>query len=561
MKKKLVPILAAVVLILIVAAIGIITSIVKKYTPTDEKMAPNDYFGVAEGEQAALILQNQLVEDKGLIKDGVVYLGYSVVKDYLNQRFYWDSGANLMVYTTPTDIINIPAGGKNYTVSGSSNSEAYEIVKVSGPDVYIAADFVQKYTNMEYKLLPDPNHVLITYQWGEVHLADMKKGDSVRYQGGIKSPILTTVEKGDTVTVIEQMEDWTKVLTADGYIGYVRNKRMGEIRTETVSREFEEPVYTSAKKDYKINMVWHQITNDDANYNLLYDLQGTKGLNTISPTWFSIASNEGDVASLVNTSYVETAKNQGLAVWALVDNFNENVDTAAVLGSTASREKLSNQLIAAAIQYNLDGINVDFEALTEESEEGYIQFIRELSVKCRKNGLVLSVDVPVPQPYNNFYNMKELGTVADYVIIMGYDEHYDGSEPGSVASLPFIRAGVETALNEVPADKLINAVPFYTRLWTITPEGEVSSQAVGMDAADQALADNGAAANWSTDTSQDYAEYEDADGNTCKVWLENEKSLEEKAKLVKEFNLGGIAAWKLGFERSDVWDILLKYAS
>lgn len=561
MKKKLVPILAAVVLILIVAAIGIITSIVKKYTPTDEKMAPNDYFGVAEGEQAALILQNQLVEDKGLIKDGVVYLGYSVVKDYLNQRFYWDSGANLMVYTTPTDIINIPAGGKNYTVSGSSNSEAYEIVKVSGPDVYIAADFVQKYTNMEYKLLPDPNHVLITYQWGEVHLADMKKGDSVRYQGGIKSPILTTVEKGDTVTVIEQMEDWTKVLTADGYIGYVRNKRMGEIRTETVSREFEEPVYTSAKKDYKINMVWHQIANDDANYNLLYDLQGTKGLNTISPTWFSIASNEGDVASLVNTSYVETAKNQGLAVWALVDNFNENVDTAAVLGSTASREKLSNQLIAAAIQYNLDGINVDFEALTEESEEGYIQFIRELSVKCRKNGLVLSVDVPVPQPYNNFYNMKELGTVADYVIIMGYDEHYDGSEPGSVASLPFIRAGVETALNEVPADKLINAVPFYTRLWTITPEGEVSSQAVGMDAADQALADNGAAANWSTDTSQDYAEYEDADGNTCKVWLENEKSLEEKAKLVKEFNLGGIAAWKLGFERSDVWDILLKYAS
>ena len=157
--------------------------------------------------------------------------------------------------------------------------------------------------------------------------------------------------------------------------------------------------------------------------------------------------------------------------------------------------------------------------------------------------------------------MKELGTIVDYVIIMGYDEHYNGSDPGSVASLPFVRAGVEAALKDVPSEKTINAVPFYTRIWTITPEGEVSSQAVGMDTADQALADNAAEANWSTDTSQDYGEYQDADGNTCKIWLENEKSIEEKAKLVKEFNLGGIAAWKLGFERSDVWDILLKYAS
>ena len=148
-----------------------------------------------------------------------------------------------------------------------------------------------------------------------------------------------------------------------------------------------------------------------------------------------------------------------------------------------------------------------------------------------------------------------------YCIIMVYDEHYNGSDPGSVASLPFVRAGVEAALKDVPSEKTINAVPFYTRIWTITPEGEVSSQAVGMDTADQALADNAAEANWSTDTSQDYGEYQDADGNTCKIWLENEKSIEEKAKLVKEFNLGGIAAWKLGFERSDVWDILLKYAS
>ena len=562
MKKKIVPIMAAVVLIVIVAAIGIITKLVEKYTPSEEVMDSVEYFGVSGEDELALILQDELVEYKGLIKDGISYIDYQVVKQYLNDRFYWDEGANLMVYTTPSDIINIPAGSKTYSVSGNSHSVDYEILKVDGSDVYVAVEFVQLYTNMEYTLYENPNRLLITYRWGQTDYANVKKEESIRYQGGIKSPILTQAAKGEKVTVLEQMKEWFKVLTPEGFIGYMPKKKLDAVYQEATSRPFDEPVYTGISKDYKINLVWHQVTSMESNYNLLYDIAEMKGVNTISPTWFSIVSDDGDISSLASEEYVTNAHGQKLEVWALVDNFNEDINTTKVLASTASREKLSNQLIAAAVQYSLDGINIDFEAIPEEAGDGYIQFIREMAVKCHKNGIVLSVDDPVPMPYTAHYDRAEQGVVADYVIIMGYDEHYVGSEEaGSVASLPFVKAGVEDTLKEVPADKIISAIPFYTRLWNTDSSGKATSEAIGMNTAAQWLSDNGVTSNWSEETSQDYAELAASDGSKYQIWLENEKSLEEKAKLVKEHNLAGIAAWKLGFERSSIWDVLYKYVS
>lgn len=566
MKKKIVPVIAAVVMIAIVALIGIATKVVEKYTPTNERMSVEEYYGITNENEMALILQDQVVEYKGFLSGDIAYIDYEAVKNYLNSRFYWDASANICIYTTPTDIITIPAGKKEYTVSANKQSENYEIVKVDGDKVYLAADFVQKYTNMDYKLEKEPNRMMITYKWGKVTYADLKKSESVRYQGGIKSPILTEVKKNDQVTVLEVMDDWTKVMTKDGYIGYVQNKRLANSREEETSRDFEEPVYTNIVRDHKINLVWHQVTNEDSNAALATDIAGLKGVNVISPTWFSIADNDGNITSLADADYVKTAQANDLEVWALIDNFNEQVDTTKVLSSTASREKITNQLIASAIQNGFEGINVDFESIPEDAADGYIQFIRELSVKCRKNGIVLSIDNPVPKPFTAHYNRKEQGIVADYVIIMGYDEHYVGSEEaGSVASMPFVKAGITDTIAEVPAEKVINGVPFYTRLWKITTNKngstELSSEAIGMDQADETLASNGVEAAWDEGTMQDYAEFTGGDGNNYKIWLENEKSIEEKAKLVKEYNLGGIAAWKLGFERSSIWDVILKYVS
>lgn len=557
MRKKVLPVLAALILIVIVAAIGIISKVVEKYTPSDETVTAQEYFGISQNDQIALIMQDELAQEKGLNEGGTMYLNYEAVKNYLNSRFYWDANENLMVYTTPTDIIKIPAGQANYTVSGKEQTEAYEIVKATDNGTYIAADFVQKYTNMEYTVLENPSRMVITYKWGEITYADIKKQEFIRREGGIKSPIIANGAKGDKVTVLEQTDDWSKIVTREGYIGYIPNKKLGDPYQETISREFEEPNYTSLTQESKVNLVWHQISNMDSNYNLVYDIADMKGVNTISPTWFSISSNKGDISSLAYDGYVTEAHNKGLKVWGLVDNFSTEIDTATVLNSTSARENLTNQLIAAAIQYKLDGINVDFEALTEDAAEGYVQFMREMSVKCRNNSLVLSVDVPVPMPYTEFYNRKELGIVSDYVIIMGYDEHYVGSEEaGSVASLSFEENGIKETLKDVAAGKIISGIPFYTRLWKIDAAGELTSEAIGMNTADENLANNGIQANWSEETSQDYAEYTDSEGSTYKIWLENEKSIAEKVKLVKNNNLGGVAAWKLGFERASIWEVI-----
>ena len=189
-------------------------------------------------------------------------------------------------------------------------------------------------------------------------------------------------------------------------------------------------------------MAWHQITNADANTTIASVLQNTKGINVISPTWFYLNDNNGNIASLASSDYVNYCHQNGIEVWALVSNLeNKDVDTTSVLTYTSKRENLINNLISAAIQYNFDGINVDFEALSSEVGDSYIQFIRELSLKCANNGIVLSVDDYVPTSYTAFYNRAEQAVFADYVVVMAYDEHYSGSEEaGSVASIGFLRS-------------------------------------------------------------------------------------------------------------------------
>jgi len=349
------------------------------------------------------------------------------------------------------------------------------------------------------------------------------------------------------------------------------------ISEQTESKAFEEPVYTNISKDYEINLVWHQVTEKSANDKLLTLLADTKGVNTISPTWFSLSDNEGNISSLADTTYVQHAHQLGIEVWGLVDNFNDAVSTYEVLSYTSKREKLTNQLIAAAIEYDLDGINIDFEELKTEEGEHFIQFIRELSIKCRNNGIVLSIDNYVPSEFSALYNRKEQGIVADYVIIMGYDEHFATSEePGSVASIGFVRSGIENTLLEVPKEKVINAIPFYTRLWIETPKSEeeiaaetesteyipynLSSEVYSMANADKLMSANQITPVWDDTTGQYYANYQ-VDGITYEMWLEEETSIEEKMKLIDEYDLAGVACWKLGLEKQSIWDTIIKYVN
>lgn len=570
--------------ILVLIVIGIVGGafLLKRYSPSKEKADLKKYYGIEQDNQVAVIIDNQILEAKAAMFDGKPYLEYSLVRDYLNDRFYWDSNENILLYTLPEGTIRAGVGSNEYTLQKEKKSEDYTIIKTEGSTAYIALDFVQKYTNIEFKTYEDPQRVMIISDWGKIRTATVKKDTQVRYRGGVKSPYLTEVSKKDKVTVIENEGDWKKVRTEDGYIGYIKKNCLKNEKEETISREFEEQVYTNISKDYTINMAWHVVTNQSANEKVLQTIADTKGLTTISPTWFTIADTDGNINSLASSQYVNYAHQSNIEVWALVRDFDGGIgsyeESYEVLSHTSKRENLVNQLIAEALQTGIDGINVDFEKISAECGEHYIQFIRELSVKCRQNGLVLSVDNYVPKTYNAHYHIEEQGKVADYVIIMGYDEHYSGSyESGSVASLNFVKEGIEATLNAVPKEKVINAVPFFTRLWKEVPKTEeelaeeagteaaeysvkVTSEALGMEAAEQAIADAGAQTTVDEATKQNYAQWE-ADGATYKIWLEDETALEEKLKLMKEYKLAGTAAWRLGFEKSSVWELILKYVN
>lgn len=554
----------AVFLILIIAAA---VFLIRKYSPSKERMDSDSYFGLEEENDLAIIVQDTLLEDKGIVLNGRPYVSTAVIKEYLNDRFYWDSAENLFIYTTPTELITANVGESQYSVDKQTISTDYQIVKVEEGIAYVPLEYIKQYTALDYEYMEDPNRVQITCEYGEMAVVEAKKDSVVRYRAGNKSPILTDVKKGDVMYVIDEgenpVEKWTKVRTADGYIGYIRDSKLKNETTIITDTDFVEPEYSALTKDYTINLAWHQITNADANSQVLEKIADAKGLTTISPTWFFIKDNSGNIQSLASQTYVNYCHQSGIEVWGLVENitYKDEFDIAAVLNRTSSRQNLVSQLIAQAIQYDLDGINVDIEALPGEASDGYIEFIRELSIMCRRNHIILSVDNYVPMAYNQNYNRKEQGTVADYVIIMGYDEHYAGSEEaGSVASIGYVRSGIEKTLEEVPAGKVINAVPFYTRLWCTNHEGQLSSIALGMDSAAKTLSDNDVTAEWSEEYGQYYAEFTNADGS-YQIWLEEERSIEEKAKLIKEYGLAGIASWRLGYEKDEIWDIILKYVN
>ena len=543
MNKKYKPIIAVIVLIILVAILGVVTHVVRKYIPTSEKMNMNEYYGEMSEGEIALILGTEKLDERGLVDGDRVYLPLDVVNTYLNQRYYWDSENQQVLYATPSEL-----------TSASASSESGDQVWLKNDKVYLNLTYVQQYTDIDAYITKDPYRIAIQYKFKNVKTVKVKKNTSIRYRGGIKSPILTSVKKGTQLRLIEEMDNWAQVATDDGYIGYIDKKKVGEAEKTSSDRNFEKEQYSYLTMDEKVNMVWHQVTSTDANAYFADATANMTGVNVISPTWFYLTDTSGNIASIASADYVSQAHEKGLQVWGLIDNFTQEVSTTETLSSTAARQNIISQLIQTATDVGMDGINVDFESLSEDVGIHFLEFLRELSIECHKNNLVLSVDNPVPEDFTSHYDRAEQGRVVDYVIIMGYDEHYVGSDAGSVASLPWVEEGIQDTLAEVPAERVINAVPFYTRLWKTTG-GNVSSEAIGMDQAQQVIAENNVETYWDKTTSQNYGKY-DIDNSTCQIWLEDAQSIAEKVKLVPKYDLAGVSAWKLGFENSGIWQVI-----
>ena len=540
MDKKYKPIVAVVVLVILVAVLGIVSHVVMKYIPSGEKMDLNEYYGEMADGEIAIVLGTEKLDERGLVDGDRVYLPLNVVNTYLNQRYYWDSANQQVLYATPSELTTVAA-----------SSESGDQVWLKDDTVYLNLTYIQQYTDIDAYISKEPYRIAIQYQFDNIKTVTVKKNTSIRYRGGIKSPVVTSVKKGAQLRLIEELDNWDQVATDDGYIGYIDKKNVGKASETTFDRNFEREQYSYLTMDGKVNMVWHQVTSTDANAYFADATANMTGVNVISPTWFYLLDTSGNIANISSADYVAQAHEKGLKVWGLIDNFTQEVSTTETLSNTAARQNIISQLIQAATSVGMDGINVDFESLSEDVGIHFLEFLRELSIECHKNNLVLSVDNPVPEDFTSHY---EQGRVVDYVIIMGYDEHYVGSEAGSVASLPWVEQGIQDTLAEVPAERVINAVPFYTRLWRTTG-GNVTSEAIGMDQAQQVISENNVETYWDKTTSQNYGKY-DIDNSTYQIWIEDSQSIAEKVKLVSKYNLAGVSAWKLGFENSGIWQVI-----
>ena len=577
MKDKIIPVVAVLSLIFIILVSIIVGKKIKQYVPNSEEQNLEEYFGITADDEIAIELNHSIIEEKALLRNGEIYLDYNYVHDYLNDRFYWDTNENILLYTTSSDVIKAFADSKDFYTGRKKDSKSYKIVLVDVDKTYIALDYVAQYTDMEYEYIEEPGRVLVQTEWGTVKKVSVKRKTQLRVKNSVKSKILKELGKDETLIKLDSGKEWTKAATPDGLIGYVQNKRLGAETEETQAHEFEEQTFTHEMRDYEICMAWHQVTVPEANNNIVSVLQNTKGINVISPTWFYLNDNDGNIANLASADYVKYCHDKGIEVWGLVSNLeNQEVSTTEVLTHTSKRENLENQIIAAAIQYDLDGINVDFEALEAAVGEGFIQFIRELSLKCDGNGIVLSVDNYVSSEYTKFYDREEQAVFADYLIVMAYDEHYAGSkESGSVASIGFVTKGADDILAEnVPSEQVILGMPFYTRVWAEKPKEsdgddaesasddyvpyELSSEACGMLSAQRLMEVNGAEKTWLEDMGQYYTEYVN-NNITYKIWFEDVRSIEEKLKVMDAHEFAGAAFWKLGLEDSTVWDTVIKY--
>lgn len=601
--QTVIPIAIAIVLIAIIGIVAITSGLFEGLGYSDEKADLNEYFNTSSDEEAAVIVEGEVTEERIRVKDGVCYIPLDTVKSEYNKRFYYGEKDGALLYTDADGVICAPVGLNSYTrvtdllpsedipvnedgsldytgnLSGSTTPTDYTTSFVEGDTLFVALDYVKLYANFSYELYGgngEPYRVEILKQWGSVVLSDIKKDSAVRLEADKKAPILKEVSEGDTVRILNsESEDWMYVMTQDLISGYIPKKYLGDKyeQAQTPVTDVEDVVVPTVADGSDVVLAWHNITTVDAASYLEDYSSYFKYFNTISPTCFYLKDNAGTIESIASRNYVDMAHNAGLKVWGLVENMKYNeVSSYEVLSYSSKRAHVIQQLLNYASEFNLDGINVDFEQLPTEAGEPFIQFVRELSLEAHKRGLVVSVDNYVPKGYTSHYNRQEQGVFADYVIIMGYDEHYSGStESGSVASLGFVMDGIQQTIAEVPCEKVINAVPFYTRIWAETPKSEAEiSQGIGTEGfvnynlgvqtvsardAYESVRANGASINWSEESGQNYAEW-NRDGKTYKCWLEDGDSMKARMDVMKANNLAGVAVWQLAYSSEDMWNAI-----
>lgn len=553
-KKRIVIVAAFVILIVVMAAMFMIV----RYTPTKEKMNGYVFFNLDKStDKTMVIIDGKQYSDTGVVTDGIHYLPQEFVADNINAGFYYDKESQAVLYSDSAYMYTYMSGENVYTDdTGKTYNTDYPVVIDINGECFIAWEYIAEHTDCEYAYGSEPERINISIERENKQCVTVKKKSAVRYRGGIKSPVLEYVQKGDRLVYEDDLDDWIKVTTATGYTGYIKKTEASDT-FEYIREEKNYETHNYNMKDDKVTLAWFQVSGVAGNSGIDNNIATASGVNVLAPTWYSVTDSSGSMSCYASAGLVNKMHQRGTDVWALVSDFDTNVDFAALYSSKKARTNMVNTLINDAEKYGFDGINLDFENIKSAYAKDYLQFVRELSIECERKGLVLSTDNYKPEAYNRCYNLKEQSRFVDYVIVMAYDEHYAGTDAGSVASLPFVKEAVEDTVQLVGKEHVIAGIPFYTRIWTTT-DGNTTSRAVGMQAAVDQLNSDGQVALWNDDCGQYVASYT-VGNSTRQIWFEEEKSIEAKMQVIQENNVAGVAGWKLGLEKSSVWSVISKY--
>lgn len=553
-KKRIVIVAAFVILIVVMAAMFMIV----RYTPTKEKMNGYVFFNLDKStDKTMVIIDGKQYSDTGVVTDGRHYLPQEFVADNINAGFYYDKESQAVLYSDSSYMYTYMSGKNVYTDdTGKTYNTDYPVVIDINGECFIAWEYIAEHTDCEYAYGSEPERINISIERENKQCVTVKKKSAVRYRGGIKSPVLEYVQKGDRLVYEDYLDDWIKVTTATGYTGYIKKTEASDT-FEYIREEKNYETHNYNMKDDKVTLAWFQVSGVAGNSGIDNNIATASGVNVLAPTWYSVTDSSGSMSCYASAGLVNKMHQRGTDVWALVSDFDTNVDFAALYSSKKARTNMVNTLINDAAKYGFDGINLDFENIKSAYAKDYLQFVRELSIECERKGLVLSTDNYKPEAYNRCYNLKEQSRFVDYVIVMAYDEHYAGTDAGSVASLPFVKEAVEDTVQLVGKEHVIAGIPFYTRIWTTT-DGNTTSRAVGMQAAVDQLNSDGQVALWNDDCGQYVASYT-VGNSTRQIWFEEEKSIEAKMQVIQENNVAGVAGWKLGLEKSSVWSVISKY--
>jgi spore germination protein YaaH len=547
---------------LILAFLMIISSILLLLYPyaSKEKI---DYF---QGKSPILYQNEQ--HGNALIDGETVFLPIKFIKEQLDDSLIFDEKSKSIIITTQNKVIQMPTESLTYYVNEKPVTLHFPSIQSANGELYVALEPLLKYYPIQYTMLTDNEGIWI-HTNGDVLVHGSIKTEGthreklrLRTEPTLRSSYVAEVKNTEKIFIVSEKEEYYFVRKENGIAGYLNKEFVIKENTEQILVKNESKAINITKIKGPIRLTWEAVYTKNPNTKQLPEMPG---INVVSPTWFELENEEGNIQNLGSLDYVKWAHSKGFQVWGLFSNAFDPELTHLAFKDYETRQKMIRQLLHYSQMYQLNGINIDIENVNTEDGPLVTQFVREATPLFHEAGLTVSMDITFISTSGNwsvFYEREKLSKIVDYLMVMAYDEHW-GSSPvaGSVASFPWVEQNIEKLLTVVPNEKLILGVPLYTRLWKeqVLSDGqiEVTSQALSMSKIKEWLAENNLKPTYDAATGQNYAEiYLKDEDATYKVWLEDELSLSKRAEVMMKYELAGVASWSRFFADETAWAAL-----